>query len=128
VSSTCSTAGDPSWPRDELAMLGNPVDDNTLALHVLSGLPSVYGMRRTILENEDVKLVLSDVRPKLLQVEQRNIAGGLLKPAGGVESQAFTVAAPKKPFDKKSVVCYYCDKRAHMKRVFHKRRAEEANG
>jgi len=26
--------------RDELAMLGNPVDDNTLALRVLSGLPS----------------------------------------------------------------------------------------
>jgi len=87
--------------RDELAMLGDPVNDNTLALCVLLGLPSEYGMLRTVLENKDVKLFMSDVTAKLLQVEQRNIAGGSLKPAGGVESQAFTVAAPKKPFDKK---------------------------
>ena len=39
--------------RDELAMLGNPVDDNTLALRVLSGLPSEYGMLRNVLENKD---------------------------------------------------------------------------
>jgi len=71
--------------RDELAMLGNPVDDNTLALRVLSGLPSEYGMLRTVLENKDVKLFMSDVTAKLLQVEQRNIAGGSSKPAGGVK-------------------------------------------
>jgi len=99
--------------RDELAMLGNPVDDNTLALRVLSGLPSEYGVLGTVLENKEVKLVMSDVTAKLLQVEQRNIAGGSSKPAGGVKSQAFTVAAPKKPFDKKSVECYYCDKKGH---------------
>jgi len=40
--------------------------------------------------------------------------------------QAFTVAAPKKPFDKKSVLCYYCDKKGHMKRDCHKRKADEA--
>jgi len=113
---------------DELAMLGNPVDDNTLALRVLSGLPSEYGMLRTVLENKDVKLVMSDVTAKLLQVEQRNIAGGSLKPADGVKSQAFTVAAPKKPFEKKSVVCYYCDKKGHMKRDCYKRKADEAKG
>jgi len=112
--------------QDELAMLGNPVDDNTLALRVLSGLPSEYGMLRTVLENEDVKLVMSDVTAKLLQVEQRKIAGGLSKPACGVKSQAFTVAAPKKPFDKKSVVCYYCDKKGHMKRDCDKWKADEA--
>jgi len=114
--------------RDELAMLGSPVDDNALALRVLSGLPSEYGMLRTVLENKDVKLVISDVTAKLLQVEQRNIAGGSSKPAGGVKSQALTVAAPKKPFDKKSVVCYYCDKRGHMKRDCYKRKADEAKG
>jgi len=114
--------------RDELAMLGNPVDDNTLALRVLSGLTSEYGMLRTVLENKDVKLVMSDVTAKLLQVEQRNIAGGSSKPAGGVKSQAFTVAAPKKPFDKKLVVCYYCDKKGHMKRDCCKRKADEARG
>jgi len=56
--------------RDELAMLGNPVDDNTLALRVLAGLPADYGMLRTVLENKDTKLVMSDVTAKLLQVEQ----------------------------------------------------------
>ena len=114
--------------RDELAMLGNPVDDNTLALRVLSGLPSEYGMLRTVLENKDVKLVMSDVTAKLLQVEQRNIAGGSSKPAGGVKSQAFTVAAPKMPFDKKSIVCYYCDKKGHMKRDCCKRKADDDRG
>jgi len=114
--------------RDELAMLGNPVDDNTLALRVLSGLPSEYGMLRTVLENKDVKQVMSDVTAKLLQVQQRSIAGGSSKPAGGVKAQAFTVAAPKKPFDKKSVVFYYCDKKGHMKRDCYKRKAEEATG
>ena len=95
--------------RDELAMLGNPVDDNTLALRVLSGLPSEYGMLRMVLENKDVKLVMSNVTDKLLQVEQQNIAGASSKPAGAVKSQAFMVPAPEKPFDKKAVVGYYCD-------------------
>jgi len=112
--------------RDELAMLGNPVDDNTLALRVLSGLPSEYGMLRTVPENKDVELVMPDVAAKLLQVEQRDIAGGSSKPAGGVKSEAFTVAAPKKPFNKTSVVCYYCDKMGHMKRDCYKRKADEA--
>ena len=78
--------------------------------------------------HKDIKLVMSDVTAKLLQVAQRNISGGSSKPAGGVKSQAFTVAAPKKPFDKKSVVCYYCDKKGHMKGDFYKRKADEAKG
>ena len=112
--------------RDELAMLGNPVDDNTLALRVLLGLPSEYGMLRTVLENKDVKLVISDVPANLLQVEQRNISGGSSQPARCSKSQALTVAAPKKPFDKKSVMCYYCDKKGHMNRECYKRKADEA--
>jgi len=44
--------------RDELSMLGNPVDDNTLALRVLSKLPSEYWMLRTVLENKDTRLVM----------------------------------------------------------------------
>jgi len=114
--------------RDELAMLGNPVDDNILALRVLLGLPSENGMLRTVLENKDVKLVMADVTAKLLHVEQRNIAGGSSKPAGGVKAQAFTVAAPKKPFDKKSVVGSYCEKKGHMRRACYKRKADEAKG
>jgi len=111
---------------DELAMLGHPVDDNTLALRVLSGLPSAYGMLRTVLENNDVTLVMSAVTAKLLQFEQRNMSAGSSKPVGSVKPQAFAAAAPKKPFDKKSVVCYYYDKKGHMKRDCYKRKADEA--
>jgi len=93
--------------RDELAMVGNPVDDNTLALRVLAGLPAEYGMLRTVLENRDTKLVMSDMTAKLLQVEQRSILVGISKPSGSVKTQAFAAAAPKRPFDKKSVVCFY---------------------
>jgi len=114
--------------RDELAMLGNPVDDNTLALRVLSGLPAEYGMLRTVLENKDRKLVMSDVTTKLLQVEQRGQTGGASKPAGGVKSQAVAAAAAKKPWAKKDVVCFCCDKKGHMQRQCHKKKADEAKG
>jgi len=114
--------------RDELAMLGNPVDDNTLALRVLAGLPAEYGMLRTVLENKETKLVMSDVTAKLLQVKQRSISVGTSKPSGSVKSQAFAAAAPKRPFDKKSVVCFYCNKKGHVQRDCHKKKAEEANG
>jgi len=114
--------------RDELAMLGNPVNDNTLALRVLAGLLAEYGMLRTVLENEDTKLVMSDVTAKLLQVEQRSIPVGASKPPGIVKSQASAAAAPKKPFDKKSVVCFYCNHKGHMQRDCHKKKADEAKG
>jgi len=42
------------------------MNDNTLALRVLAGLPAEYGMLRTVLENKDTKLVKSDVTAKLL--------------------------------------------------------------
>jgi len=50
---------------------------------------------------------MSDVTAELLQVEQRSIIVGASKPSGSVKSQAFTAAAHKKSFDKKSVVCFY---------------------
>jgi len=114
--------------RDELAMLGNPVDDNTLALRVLAGLLAEYEVLRTVLENKDAKLVMSDVTAQLLQVEQRSISVGAFKPSGSVKSQAFAAAALKKPFDQNSVVCFYCNKKGHMQRDCHKRNADEAKG
>jgi len=97
--------------RDELAMLGNPVDDNTLALLVLPGLLAEYGMLRTVFENKETKLAMSDVTAKPLQVEQRSLSVGASKPPGSVKSQAFAAAASEKPFDKKSVVCFYCNRK-----------------
>jgi len=112
--------------RDELAMLGIPVADNTLALRVLIGLSAEYGMLRTVLENKDTKLIMSDVTAKLLQVEQRSISVGNSKPSGSVKAQAFAAAAPKRRFDKKSVVCYYCNKKGHMQPDGHKKKEDEA--
>jgi len=57
-----------------------------------------------VLENMEVQLITSDVTAKLLQVEQRNMSAGSSKPVGSVKSQAFAAAAPKKPFDQKSVM------------------------
>ena len=114
--------------RDELAMLGNPVDDNTLALRVLSGLLSQYRMLRTVLENKETKLVMSDVTDKLPQEDQRSITVADSKPSGSVKSQAFAAAAQKKSFDKKLVVRFYCNKKGHMQRDCYKKKADEAKG
>jgi len=114
--------------RDELAMLGNPVDDKTLALRVLAGLPAENGMLRKVLENKETNLVMSDVTAELLQVEQRSISVGVSKPSSSVKSQNFAAAAPKIPFNKKSVVCFYCNKKGHMQRDCHKKKADEAKG
>ena len=114
--------------RSTTAMLGSPVDDDTLALRVLSGAPSEYGMLRTALENKDVELVMSDVTAELLHVEQRIFSGGSSEPAGGAKSQAVMGEALKRPFDEKLVVCYYCDKKGHMKRDCYKQKANDAKG
>jgi len=68
------------------------------------------------------------VTAKLLHVEKRNIFGGSSKTVGGFKSQALAAAAPKKPFDKNSVVYYYCDNKGHMQRDCYKRKAEKAKG
>ena len=114
--------------RDELAMLGNPVDDNKLDLSVLSGLPAKYGMCRPVLENKHRKLVMSDVTSKLLRVEQRTQTVGAAKPASGVKSQVLGATAAKNPWAKKEVVCFYCDKMGHMQRHCRKTKANEAKG
>jgi len=71
---------------------------------------------------------MSDVTAKLLQVDQWDIAVGASKTAGGVKLQVFTVAAPQKPFDKKSFVSYSCVKKMQLKRASYKRKADEATG
>jgi len=103
-------------------MLENPVDDNTLALRVLAGLPAEYGMLRMVWEKKNTKLFMSDVTAKLLQVEQRSISVGASKPPGSVKAQAFAAASPTEPFDKKSAFCVYCNNKRHMQRDCHRRR------
>jgi len=113
--------------RQELAMLGNQVDENKLVLEILSGLPAEYEMIKTVLKNMDGKRNLAEVSAKLLTVEQWAIRGRSSS-STGVKSQAFAASATKKPWDKKAVVCYYCNKKGHMKRHCLKKKADDANG
>jgi len=114
--------------RDELSMLGNPVDDNTLALRVFSGLALENGMLRTVLETKDTKLVTSDVMAQLLQLEQWSMTVATYKPSGSVKSQAFAAAAQTKSFENTSFVCFSCNKKGHMQRHCYKNNADDAKG
>jgi len=58
-------------PRQELAMLGNQVDEITLVLQILSGLAADYDMIKTVLENIDGKRNLAEVSAKLLTAKRR---------------------------------------------------------
>ena len=71
---------------------------------------------------------MSDLTAELLQVEQRNMSTGSMKHVDSVKSEAFAAAAPKKPFEKKPVVCYYREKKGHMKRDCYKRKPDGAKG
>jgi len=72
-------------------------------------------MIETVLKNMDGKRNLADVSATMLTVEQRG-SRRRSSSTTGVKSQAFAASAAKKPWDKKVVVCYYCDKKGHMKR------------
>jgi len=111
----------------EHSMLVNHVDVNTLVLQILSGLPAEYDMIKTVLENMDGKRNLADVSAKILTVEQRG-SHGRSSSAAGVKSQAVAATASKKPWDKRAVVCYYCDRKEHMKRDCLKKKADDAKG
>jgi len=82
--------------RQELAMLSNQVDENTLVLQIPSGLPAEYDMIKTVLENMDGKRNLAEVSAKLLTVEQR-ASQGRSSSSTGVKAQAFAASATKKP-------------------------------
>jgi len=84
------------------------VDENTLVLQILSGLPAEYDMIETVLENMDGKRNLANVSAKVLTVKQWGSHGRSSSPTG-VKSQAFAATACKKPWDKRAAVCYYCD-------------------
>jgi len=80
------------------------MDENTLVLKILSGLPAEYDMIKTVLENMAGKRNLADVSAKLLTVEQRG-SHGRSSSAARVKSHAFAALASEKPWDERAVVC-----------------------
>jgi len=111
----------------ELSMLVNLMDENTLVLQILSGIPTEYDMIKTVLENMDGMRNLTDMSANLLTVEQRGTQE-LSSPEAGVNSQAFSQKYFKKPRDKRAVLCSYCDRKGHMKRDSLNKKAEDAKG
>jgi len=109
------------------SMLGNQVDESTLVLQILSGLPAEFDMSKTVLENIEGKRNRADESAKLLKVEQRG-SQGRPSSTSGVKSKEFAATASKKSCDKRAVVCYFCDKKGHMKRDCLKKKANDANG
>jgi len=76
-------------------MLGNQVDESTLVLQILSGLPAEFDMRKTVLENIEGKRNLANESAKLLKVEQRG-SQGRPSSTSGVKSKEFAETASKK--------------------------------
>jgi len=84
-------------------------------------------MIKTVLENKDRRLTVEDVSAKLLTVEEHGAGCGSTS-ATTEKPQAFVATAPKKRFYKKSVVCFYCEKKGHMQRNCLKKKTDEAKG
>ena len=108
--------------RNQLATTGYEVKDEEVVLSVLTGLPSEYETIVTILESSDGKLVLNDLLPKLLTVEQR------IKPE---ETKAYYTKWPgtrdQGDFTRNEArECYYCHKKGHLKKDCRQRLRDEA--
>jgi len=113
--------------RNSLATAGVAVDEHSLVLHILRGLPPGYGMIKTVLENLPGALKLPSATAKLLTVEKQLKAGGDdAAPPGG---QAFTAGAnpvTPTPKGKKKAKCFYCKRYGHFIRDCRSRKAADA--
>ncbi|KAJ0172070.1 hypothetical protein K1T71_012043 [Dendrolimus kikuchii] len=85
----------------QLDEIGSPLEDDFVAVIILSGLPSDYDPLIMTLENNNMKLSSELVKSRLLQEEQRR--------AGSSETVTAMVA-------KKTVVCYKCHKSGHVQK------------
>jgi len=93
-------------------MLGNQMDESTLVLKILSGLPAERDVIKTVLETMDVKGDPADVRAKLLTVGQLG-SHGRSSSAAGIKSQAFAEAASETKWDNRALVLILRQEAAH---------------
>jgi len=114
--------------RNSLAAAGVVVSEHSMIPHALRGLPAVYGMIKTVLENPPAPLRLPAAMAKLQNVEKQikiNEGGGA--PATG---QAFTAGANPGPSTtgrgKRRKTYFYCKKPGHFFNECHTRKADDA--
>jgi len=74
--------------RNSLAFAGVAVNEHSMVLHILRGLPAGYGMIKTVLENLPGALKLPSATAKLLTVEkQLRLAATTPRPKGARNSR-----------------------------------------
>ena len=114
-----------------LATARQAVDEHTMVLHVLKGLPEQYAMLRTVLTNTGSKLDLESTTAKLM-LQEKEVKGN--SRSGALETtQALAVATTysgrgtrDKGDWKRKAKCYYCQRMGHIQRDCHKKKADEA--
>jgi len=94
---------------DELAIIGDPLDDESKVVHVLASLPESYDMLVTALEAG------SDV-PKLEVVTERLLHEESKRKGKDTSSADVKAMTSKHRNPKKGIKCHHCGKIGHIKR------------
>ena len=94
---------------DELAIVGDPLDDENKVVHLLASLPKSYDMLVTALEASTEVPKIELVTEKLLHEETKRRES----------SQKDELAMASSHRDKKGLQCYFCRKYGHLKRKCH---------
>lgn len=111
--------------RQELMVVDHKIDENTVVMHMLAGLPDEYRMLRTVLENMGGEWSLEVVASKMIQEEQR---ARISASAAGMPSSMTQALSAETEGQRRSLTCFYCAKAGHMRRECHRRRADESRG
>lgn len=115
--------------RNALATAGVRVDDHSLVLHILRGLPVGYASIKTVMENFPGTLRLAQATARPLNVKKQIQAGN----GGGrtLAAQAFSAGDSQAQRDqerKEKIKCFYCGKAGHVKRRCLKRKVDLRKG
>ena len=94
---------------DELAIIGDPLDDESKVVHVLASLPESYDMLVTALEAGSDVPKLEVVTERLLHEESKR----KIKDTSNVDGKAMT---SKLRNTRKGPKCHHCGKNGHFKR------------
>ena len=94
---------------EELAVVGDPVDEEDRVVHLLASLPESYGMLVTALEANSEVPKMEVVTERILHEERKQKEKGSHESSS---SKALFVSGPKKVLK-----CFHCGKPGHFKRI-----------